>query len=85
MSEISVKKWTIKRFFVVATVLAWGLIIGILSILAAITSPEDSAQGALIVIAVFPVIAFIFLIWVVSAVGFAITMFVAKSRSKPTS
>lgn len=85
MNGISFKRRVTKRVFVFATILAWGLIIAMIIFLEAITSPEDSAQGALIVLAFLPVIEFVFLIWVVVAVGSAIMMFVTRSRNKPIS
>lgn len=71
-----------KRLFVLSTVICWGLLIGLFTILAASVTRVDSAQGALIAIGVFPFIAFIFILWVVIALASAITMFATRSRDK---
>jgi hypothetical protein len=82
MSGPNVTRRAIKRLFLITTVITWGLIIGLFAILAAGATPEDSAQGALVVIGIFPFIAFIFIMWVVIAVASAITMFATRSRSR---
>jgi hypothetical protein len=82
MSGPNVAWRPMKRLFVISTMISWGLIIGLFTILAASVTREDSAQGALVVIGVFPFIAFIFIMWVVIAFASAITMFATGSRGK---
>jgi hypothetical protein len=83
MSEPNVTRRAIKRLFVITTLITWAPLIGLFTFLAVVLTPEDSAQGALVVIGIFPLIAFMFVVWVVIAAASAITMFATRSRLRP--
>ncbi|KAA0699453.1 hypothetical protein DTW90_08695 [Neorhizobium sp. P12A] len=82
MSGPNATRRAIKRLFVIITVITWVPLVCIFAFLAVVLTPEDSAQGALVIIGILPLIEFMFVVWVVIAVGYAIAMFATGPRRK---
>jgi hypothetical protein len=71
-----------KRLLIISTVFCCGLIICLFGVLAWGVGRTDAPQGVLIVMGFFPVIAFMFILWVVIAVACSIAMFATRPRSR---
>jgi hypothetical protein len=83
MREPSVTRRAVKRLFVITTAIVWIPLASITAFLTVILTPEESAQGALVIVGLFPLIAFAFVIWTIVAITAALTMFVTRSKGTP--
>ena len=80
MSEPNVTRRAVKRLFLITTAIVWIPLAGLIVLPTMASSAEDAAQGALIFLGLFPLIAFLYVIWIIVAITAAITLFVTRSK-----